>query len=148
MSSTNRMALPKLSIGSTLTFLLLVIVSCANVNGALPQANNLIIYDNSLAPGWEDWSWDSTINFDATNQTHSASKAIAITHTVGNGGFSIRNGSPIDTSGYKSLDFWIYGNGEPLTIYTQSTDNGGRGNALNLTPTDWPWKEVSSPLTT
>lgn len=33
---------------------------------ALVRADEVIYTDNGLAPGWEDWSWGSTINYDAT----------------------------------------------------------------------------------
>src|SRR6188472_1318651 len=74
-------------LGVLLALILWVGASCAN---SAPQANTLTIYDNTLAANWADWSWDSTISFAATAQIHSAANAIAVTHTKGYGGLSLR----------------------------------------------------------
>lgn len=39
----------------------------------LVSADEVIYTDDALAPGWEDWSWGSTINYDATTMAEGTS---------------------------------------------------------------------------
>ncbi|MEZ4617427.1 MAG: hypothetical protein R2867_18215 [Caldilineaceae bacterium] len=77
--------------------------------GGQSTAANLVIYRDGLAAGWEDWSWDSTVQFNQTAQVHQGSKAIAITYNAATAGFSLRSATEINTSGYTAFQFWISG---------------------------------------
>ena len=48
---------------------------------ARPQAT-LIIYDDALASGWANWSWDATVNLNNTTPVHGGTHAIAVTYTA------------------------------------------------------------------
>ncbi|MCC6454338.1 MAG: hypothetical protein IT328_05300 [Caldilineaceae bacterium] len=124
-------------------------ISCANIaSQATPHATDLRIYDDALATDWvEDWSWDSTIDLAATNIIHSGSAAIATTYNAGWAGLSLRTATPIATGGYNAVAFWVYGNGAPLSLYTQSSDDGAAGTAYALTPPAGAWTEVTVSLT-
>lgn len=119
-------------------------VSCAN---SAPNAATATLYGDSLAIGWEDWSWDSVRDFAAIAQVHSGSASIAITPGAAWSGFSVRNATPLAASGYTSLDFWIYGNGAPVSVSIQATDQGNAGDQYTFTPTAGEWTEVIIPLT-
>lgn len=67
-----------------------------------PQAD-LVIYDDSTV--WEDWSWDSTINLANTTPVQSGVKSIAVTMNAAWAGFSLRTGTPVNTSGYTAITF-------------------------------------------
>lgn len=114
---------------------------------AAPYATTLLIYSDSLAPTWENWSWDSTIDLAATNRVHSGNAAIETTHNAGFAALSLRTSAPIASNGYTSLAFWIYGNGAPLAVSTQSSDDGEPGAAYEFTPTNGEWVEVVILLT-
>jgi hypothetical protein len=126
-----------------LVLLLFMGISCANTT---PQATDLRIYDDSLAGNWADWSWDSTVDFAATDTVHNGSAAIAITHNAGWAGLSLRAPAPIITDGYTAVAFWVYGNGAPLALYTQSSDQGAAGVAYAFTPAAGEWTEVTVPF--
>ncbi|MFN8490100.1 MAG: hypothetical protein U0350_21110 [Caldilineaceae bacterium] len=109
-------------------------------------AANLVIYSDGLAAGWEDWSWDSTIQFDQATQVHNGGKAVAITYNAATAGFSLRSATAINTSGYTAFQFWIYGTGKPLNVHIQTTDDGAASQQFALTPPAGQWTFVTVPL--
>jgi hypothetical protein len=127
-----------------LALLLFMGVNCANI---APHATALRIYDDGLATDWANWSWDSAIDIAAPTIVHSGSAAIAITYNAGWAGLSLRASTPIATDGHTAIAFWVYGNGAPLAIYTQSSDEGAAGTAYAFTPPAGEWAEVTVPLT-
>jgi hypothetical protein len=114
-----------------------------------PLATTITIYDDDLASGWtETWSWDTTLDLDSATTVHAGTSAIAATSNKGWSGLSLRVETPIATSGYTAVAFWIYGNGAPLGLYLQSIDAGPAGPIHLFTPPDGEWSEVEVPLTT
>lgn len=114
---------------------------------ATPAAE-LIIYEDDLAAGWQNWSWDSSVNFSNITPVHSGSAAIAITFHAAWAGFSLRTSPPLMASGYTHLEFWIYGNGRAQTLYTQPSDSGTASPAYQFTPAANSWTLISVPLAT
>lgn len=64
-----------------------------------------LIYDESLATDWTDWSWDSVVNYSNTSNTLSGSKSIALTYNAAWAGFKLHANTPVSTSGYSILRF-------------------------------------------
>ncbi|MCC7354359.1 MAG: hypothetical protein IT330_11440 [Anaerolineae bacterium] len=117
---------------------------------------DLTIYDDALAAGWEDWSWDSTRDFNNTSPVHSGTKSIAFTPAQNYAGLSFRTETPIPTTGYAAISFWIYGSisGDLYTVYTQPSDSGTASPAYefstrpvvrNGTPSG-EWRRILVPL--
>ena len=109
------------------TLILLMGVSCANSAPRIttfPATNATIvniaasheIYTDALSPTWENWSWDSTLDFAANAPVHSGNAAIAVTYTAGWAGLSLRTTPALATTDLEALTFWIYGNGAPLSV--------------------------------
>ena len=71
--------------------------------------NDLIVYGDTLASGWENWSWDTTVNFANTSPVQSGSRSIALTYNTGWAGLSLRTQSPVNTASYTGVSFWVYG---------------------------------------
>lgn len=111
-----------------------------------PQPTNLLVYGDGLAGGWANWSWNTTVSFASGAQVKVGSQSIAVTHNSGNGGFSLRTATPLDGSQYSAIRFWIYGNGKPLALYLQSSDDGGVGPFYSFTPPAGVWTQISAPL--
>jgi hypothetical protein len=130
-------------LGCTLALVLFMGVSSAN---SAPLASDLTIYTDLLAEGWEDWSWGSIVNLTQAGTVHSGSAAIAVTHTQGWAGLSLRAPVPIATSSYTAVSFWLYGHGAPLAFYTQSSDDGPAGTLYHVTPPVGQWTEYVVPL--
>lgn len=80
------------------------------VAGASPAtAQDLWVYDNALAGGFEDWSW-ATRNLAATGDVHSAPTAISWEPDNWQGLY-FHNNAGFDCADYLSLRLWVKGVG-------------------------------------
>lgn len=107
---------------------------------------DLVIYADALAAGWEDWSWDSTVDFAATAQVKTGARSIAVTHTAAWGGLSLRAPAAISAASYSAIRFWVYGHGKSLALYTQSSDAGPASPFYIFTPPAGAWTQITAPL--
>jgi endoglucanase len=108
-----------------------------------------VIYGDSLAPGWNNWSSWTTNNLSSTTQVHAGTSAISITPGTW-GGFVLQNGgAPIDTSVYHSLVFWIHGGttgGQTLGLGPIRGSTWGPGSTTLPKPVANTWTKVQIPL--
>ncbi len=107
------------------------------------------IYDDALAPGWQDWSW-AQVNLAATNYRHSGSHSIAVTYGAWEGLYLHKAG--VDTLGTTHLQFFTHGGGvggQQLNVFF-NLDAGGtpqNGPAIAVPPPAAnSWTEVLAPL--
>lgn len=123
------------------------LISLGLAPGFAAAAGDLMIYEDALAGGWESWSWNTTPSTDSGNKKTGAS-SLAVSYTSGWAGLSFRTGAPIDTAGYSSIRFWVYGNAGSgkLTLFTQAADDGGNSTHFEFTPTAGAWTEINVPL--
>jgi hypothetical protein len=98
--------------------LIVVIALFSTSIGVLPgrampvlAAANLPIYADSLASGWQDWSYDGiSTNYANPGPVHAGASSIAITYTGGWSGLQIGyHGANLDVSAYDTFRFWIHG---------------------------------------
>lgn len=74
-------------------------------------SSGIPIYQNALAPGWENWSWGSTENFNDTSLVAPGSAAaLSVNYTQAWGGLFLHTAG-VNTTGKSSLTFSIAGNG-------------------------------------
>lgn len=67
-----------------------------------------VVYDNALAPGWQNWSWAAT-NLANTTTAHSAPDSISVDAGPW-GALDLANpGGPLPASTYHTLTFWAQG---------------------------------------
>jgi glucose/arabinose dehydrogenase len=72
-------------------------------------ASSVSIYQNALATGWENWSWNSTQNFSDTSLVAPGStKALSTTYTGAWGGLYLHTAG-VGTGGLRSLTFSVAG---------------------------------------
>jgi sugar lactone lactonase YvrE len=109
-------------------------------------AADLVIYNDATT--WENWSWESTIDFASTQQVHAGARSIAVDYGPNYAGLSLRTAPPVAAASYTALSFWVYGGagGTALTIYTQSTDNGGESTTVNRTAPAGTWTQITVTL--
>lgn len=112
---------------------------------ATPVAE-VIIYEDALATGWQNWSWDSSVNFSSIAPVHNGAAAVAVTFNAAWAGFSLRTSPPLAANVYTHLEFWIYGNGRAQTLYTQPSDSGTASPAYHFTPAANTWTLIIVPL--
>lgn len=111
----------------------------------LAVASDLTIYDEALSLSWDDWSWDTRRNFSANTPIHGGDKSLAVTYDKGWAGLYLHAATPIDTSLYDRLRFWIHGGasgGQRLWIMV----NGSDVQTQSLTASANAWQEVIIPL--
>jgi hypothetical protein len=111
------------------------------------RAADLMIYEDALASGWQDWSWNTKLGTDTANKVTGAS-SMTVTYSAGWAGLSLRTSPAINTAGYSAIRFSVYGkpNGGKLFLFTQPTDNGTNSTAFLFTPTPNAWNLIDVPL--
>ena len=95
-------------------------------SGGSPGGEDLTIYDNNLAPGWQSWSW-AAVDFANTTAAHSAPNSISVNADLWGALYLAYQGQPLDTSGYNTLTFWANGGpsgGQRVTISSAINFNG------------------------
>ncbi|HMW21915.1 MAG TPA: glycoside hydrolase family 9 protein [Burkholderiaceae bacterium] len=108
---------------------------------ACPTAATLI-YTDSLAATWADWSWSATRNFANTTPIKVGTKSLRA-DLQGWGGVSLRHGSGIAASATATLRFWAYSSSAlPLRISVQTQDSAGETGAVTLTLAANTWTDV------
>jgi hypothetical protein len=111
------------------------------------------IYDETLASGWQDWSWNSTRNFSNTTAPNTGSNDISWTVTSGYGGLYLHKIGGINTSKYTTLTFALEAtqSGPSLQVELFDSSDTAIGTPLPLTnyggnPTTGSYKTYSIPL--
>jgi hypothetical protein len=104
-------------------------------------AADLTIYSEALAGGWANWSWDSVTDFAAAAPVFAGNKSLAVTHTAGWGGLSLRSATALAGSDYTQFTGQIYGGpgGSQLDFYTEATDSGPASTHVALSAPAGVW---------
>lgn len=115
---------------------------------AAGSADDLTVYADDLATGWENWSWHTTVDLAATAVVHSGERAIRAQYDAAWAGLSLRAPAVIDGNGYTAIDFWLYGgpDGAAMDLTTQPSDGGFPGPAVSLNAPAGVWTHFSVPL--
>ncbi len=106
---------------------------------------NLLIYGDSLAAGWADWSWDTTRNFGATAPVHSGAQSLAVRFDAAWAGLYLHADPAIATAGYTHLRFWLHGGatgGQAIRIVA----NGSNAATVAVTAPANAWQQFAVPL--
>jgi alpha-L-arabinofuranosidase len=114
------------------------------VGSAFAQGD-LQIYTDSLANGWQDWSW-ATDNLACTSTVHSGADSISV--TTSNYEALYLDHDDFSTTGYSNLTFWINGGptgGQPLKV--QALLDGVEQPAIALAPLPSnTWQQIALSL--
>ncbi|HQZ21615.1 MAG TPA: hypothetical protein PLW39_05035 [Thermoflexales bacterium] len=115
---------------------------------AAPQAD-LVVYDDALASGWQDWSWNATRNFANTAPVHAGTNSLSVSLDAAWAGFSLRVNPALAGAGYTALTFWIHGGAgstKQLQFYIQQTDGGGGTSTVNVDAPAGAWTPITITL--
>jgi hypothetical protein len=96
-----------LRISLYLLILLIALITLA-WDGVVQAQAVLDVYDDALASGWQNWSWNTTLDFNSRAQAQSGSRSIAATYTQAWAGVYLRSGAALP-GGYTTLRFWMHG---------------------------------------
>jgi alpha-N-arabinofuranosidase len=109
-----------------------------------PPVNGMAIYQDSLANGWNNWSWAS-VNTGSATEVHTGSSAIAVTADAFEALYLQHAAVP--TGAYESLRFWINGGAGGQTLNVVALRAGTGQPAVRIGPLlPGEWQEVVIPL--
>lgn len=107
----------------TLIVILAVLILLPTIFGvpdSAAQGTTLPVYTDALAAGWQDWSWNTTVNFSNTNPVYSGTNSIVVTYNQGWSAFRLAYHNEIlDVTDYNTFRFWIHGGstgGQPVVV--------------------------------
>lgn len=106
---------------------------------------DLTIYDDALAPGWQNWSWGTAVDFASTANVHAGAAAAAVTHTEPWAGFYLHAPTTINAAELGSVRFWIHGGagaGRPLVLWAYDQNLQAAGSVAVPSPATWTLVEV------
>jgi hypothetical protein len=118
-------------------------------SGGSSGGDDLTIYDNNLAPGWQSWSW-ATVDFANTTTAQSAPNSVSVDAGTWGSLYLAYQGAPLDTSGYNTLTFWANGGSSGAQRVTVSAAVNFNGDGLpSYTIDSLPantWQKYEIPL--
>jgi hypothetical protein len=105
----------------------------------------LSIYDDALNTGWQDWSWNTTVNLNNSAPVHGGSHSVAATYLKAWAGLYLHADPAVNLAGYDTLRFYIHGGsagGQRLRVVA----NGSDGQTFAVTAPANAWTPIDVPL--
>ncbi|MCB0194379.1 MAG: hypothetical protein KDJ65_20685, partial [Anaerolineae bacterium] len=118
-----------------------------SLSGSQAQTD-LLVYGDSLESDWENWSWDTTVNFQSTPK-HMGSAALAATFTQSWAGLYLHSNVDIDATHYEALRFYIHGGdtgGHALQVKLADSNNNLIDSPISITSSADVWTQIEIPL--
>jgi hypothetical protein len=110
---------------------------------------DIVVYGDSVAAGWQDWSWGGlTRDYARSTPVHGGSASIAITYTGGWSGLQLGRNDAVDTTGLDVLRCWVHGGttgGQQIQLEVGNNLTGVSTRAT-VTPQAGTWTRVDVPL--
>jgi hypothetical protein len=103
------------------------------------------VYAETLASGWDNWSWNTTLNFSAITPVHGGARSLSVKYDAGWAGLYLHNYSGYDTGVYDRLSFWIHG-GSAGNQRIAIIANGNTANSYPITAQANTWTQVIVPM--
>jgi hypothetical protein len=114
---------------------------------ATPVASSNLIYGDTLASGWANWSWSTSVNFNTTTPKHSGVAAMSATYSAAWGGLFLHAAQPLPTIDSDRLRFWIHGGSGNQRLRVLIRDGSDvESSAVDVAPQAGTWKQVDVPL--
>ncbi|HEY9061457.1 MAG TPA: glycosyl hydrolase [Pseudobacteroides sp.] len=73
------------------------------------SAKTFTVYDDALAAGLQDWSWNASKDTEVTTTVKNGTKSLGVTYTGGWAALSLYSPEKIATEGYDMIKFWVNG---------------------------------------
>src|SRR5258707_1229731 len=109
----------------TIQALALLLFVIGMFGGALAAQSQIVVYDDALENGFQDFSYGGGSDFASTAQVHSGTKSISFIGNNFNAISMSRGAQPVSTSTYPTVHFWIHGGtvgGQHIRIDLQSAN--------------------------
>lgn len=113
--------------------------------GDLPELAPLAyaFYDDALVNNWQNWGWNSVIDFASTDNVRDGDKSISLNYTDQWGALKFAN-SNVSTAPYSELSFSIFGTSGTGGKKINITPSGG--STYTITIEEGKWVEYKVPL--
>ncbi|MFN8559128.1 MAG: hypothetical protein U0531_17915 [Dehalococcoidia bacterium] len=94
----------------------------------------LTVFDDALAPGWVNWSWDATVNTAVTTPVYVGARSLSFTATRQWGGLYLHTNTAVDTRPYGVLRFAAQASqsGQRFGVVLYDANNRRIGRAVML----------------
>jgi hypothetical protein len=115
-------------------------------NTAFAQTDRTI-FDEALAPGWQNWSW-ATVDLASTANAHTGTVSIAVTPAAWSALYLRSADAPVDTNGYLNFTFWVHGGetgGQTIQVVAVVNDVAQPGVRV-ASPIAGTWQKITVPL--
>ncbi|MGQ9903991.1 MAG: hypothetical protein ACUVRU_06640, partial [Anaerolineae bacterium] len=113
---------------------------------ALLTVSSVLIYDDALSYGWQNWSWDATVNLRNRAPVYSRWRSAAVDLNAPWAGFSLRTTKPLSLTKYSALTFWVHGGDgadKQLYVFIQETDSGPEVGHYEFTAPVGVWTPIT-----
>lgn len=123
---------------------IILLLSALGVAFAQARAASTSLYDDALASGWQNWSWDATVDLANAAPVHGGANSIAVQYTKAWGGLYLHNDAGAPVEGATLLLFWLNGGaagGQRISIKVNGIDTG-----VTVTATANTWTAKVIPL--
>jgi hypothetical protein len=134
---------------SRVVFLVGVSVAALALGRGVAAAADVAVYGETLAAGWQDWSWGGvTRDFNRTSPVYAGSRSIGVTFTGGWSGLQLGRNDRLDLSGQDILRFRVHGGssgGQQLEVRVGNNQSGAYVSR-SFTPSANAWTLVEVPL--
>ncbi len=128
----------------------ILIVGIPSASSQEGTGGDLLLYDDELSEGWDDWSWDTVNDFSITDPVQSGDRSLSVTFTAAWAGLYLHTNTAIDTGEYETLRFWIHGGTagrQSITIVFIGENEEEAGARYDLIPLPVnTWIEMAVPL--
>ncbi|RIK52704.1 MAG: hypothetical protein DCC57_09530 [Chloroflexi bacterium] len=126
----------------------------ATPTATAPAGTGLLVYGDALASGWQNWSWNATLNLQTTSPVYQGSAAIALTVTAAWGALYLHAETPVVGSASGSIRFAARASqsGQRYAVILYDVNNTRIGVPVLLAdhggdPLTGGWKTYQIPLT-
>ncbi len=132
-------------------FFIVLAISCTAMIAA-PQARPLateIVYDDVLGPGWENWSWETAVDFANSSPVQNGNDSMAVTYNNAWAGLYLHSSTDLTPAEYSHLKFWIYGSdsgANDIKVQLYDENDNEAGDAVNITSTPGAWTLFELPI--
>ncbi|HYF63052.1 MAG TPA: hypothetical protein VD886_09595, partial [Herpetosiphonaceae bacterium] len=112
--------------------------------GRAARAADQPVYAEGLAAGWQDWSWDATVDMASGAQAHGGAIAAAATHTAAWGGLRMHAASAVPAAGVSAVRFWVHGGaagGQAIHFKVITADDQNWSSFAAISPAAGAWSE-------
>jgi hypothetical protein len=111
---------------------------------------DVAVYSDALIPGWDNWSWGTTINFANASPAYGGSGAsISVRYTAAWAGLYLHSGAVLNAADFSSLHFVVHGGtaGGQVVNFIAYDAAGAPGASVAVpAPAAGTWASVDIPI--